>query len=70
MEKTFCQNSDKFGGSFIKDVKRQPKINYHGKRIIRSSRLQIFFKIDILKKFAICTEKQLCWSLLSIKLQD
>ena len=28
-----------------------------GKRIIRSSRSQMFFKIDVLKKFAICTEK-------------
>ena len=35
----------------------------------RSSRSQIFFKIGVLKNFAIFTEKRVCWSLFSIKLQ-
>ena len=29
----------------------------------RNSRLQVFFKIDVLKNFAIFTGKHLCWSL-------
>ena len=36
--------------------------------IIRSSRLQIFFKIGVLKKFTIFAGKRLCWSLFLIKL--
>ena len=39
------------------------QINYYSKRIIRSSRSQMFFKIDVLKKFTICTEKSLSESL-------
>ena len=37
--------------------------------IIRSSRLERFFKIGFLKNFAILTGKHLCWSLFLIKLQ-
>ena len=36
----------------------------------RSSRSQMFFRIGVLKKFAMFTEKHLCWSLFLIKLQD
>ena len=36
---------------------------------IRSNRLQMFFKIGVLKSFAIFRGKQLCWSLFLIKLQ-
>ena len=36
----------------------------------RSSRSQMFFKIGVLRNFAIFTVKQLCWSLFLIKLQD
>ena len=35
----------------------------------RSSHLQVFFKIAILKNFVIFTGKHLCWSLFLIKLQ-
>ena len=35
----------------------------------RSSRSQMFFKIDVLKNFIIFTGKHLCWSLFLIKLQ-
>ena len=35
----------------------------------RSSRSQMFFKIGVLKKFAMFTGKHLCWSLFLIKLQ-
>ena len=35
----------------------------------RSSRLQQFFKICVLKKFAMFTGKRLCWSFLLSKLQ-
>ena len=35
----------------------------------RSSRSQMFFKIDALKNFANFTGKQLCWSLFLIKLR-
>ena len=35
----------------------------------RSSRLQMFFIIDVLKHFAIFTGKHLCWSLFLIKQQ-
>ena len=35
----------------------------------RSSRLQMFFKIGVLKIFAIVTGKHLCWSFFLIKLQ-
>ena len=37
--------------------------------IIRTSRLQMFFKVGALKNFAIFTEKHLCWILCLIKLQ-
>ena len=48
-------------------VKRQWKRNkLRSKRIIGSSRSQMFFKIGTLKNFAICSGKQLCWSLFSI----
>ena len=43
-------------------------ISFHDK-IIRSSRWQMFFKIGVLKNFAIFTEKHLCWSLFLIMLQ-
>ena len=36
---------------------------------IRSSRLQMFFKIGVLKNFAIFTGKHPCWSLFKITLQ-
>ena len=35
--------------------------------IVRSSRSQMFFRLGVLKNFAIFTEKQLCWSLFLIK---
>ena len=35
----------------------------------RNSRLQMFFKIVVLKNFAIFAGKHLCWSLFEIKLQ-
>ena len=35
----------------------------------RSSRSQMFFKIGVLKKFAMFTGKHLCWSLFLRKLQ-
>ena len=35
----------------------------------RSSRSQMFFKVDVFKNFAIFTGKHLCWSLFLIKLQ-
>ena len=35
----------------------------------RSSRLQMFFKIDVLKSFANFTGKHLCWSLFLKRLQ-
>ena len=37
--------------------------------LYRSSRSQMFFKIGVLKNFAIFAEKHLCWSLFLIKLQ-
>ena len=36
--------------------------------LFRSSRSQMFFKIGVLKNFAIFTGKSLCWSLFLIKL--
>ena len=36
----------------------------------RSSRSQMFFKISVLKNFAIFTGNHPCWSLFLIKLQD
>ena len=36
---------------------------------VRSSRLEMFLKIGVLKNFAIFTGKYLCWSLFLIKLQ-
>ena len=36
---------------------------------MKSSRSQMFFKIGVLKKFAIFTGKHLCWCLFLIKLQ-
>ena len=38
-------------------------------KICRSSRSQMFFKIDILKTFVIFTGKRLCWSLFLMMLQ-
>ena len=38
-------------------------------KIVRSSRLQMFFKIGVLKIFASFTGKHLCWSPLLMKLQ-
>ena len=35
----------------------------------KSSRSQMFFKIDVFKNFAMFTTKDLCWSLFLIKLQ-
>ena len=35
----------------------------------KSSRWQMFFKIDVLEKFAIFAGKYLCWSYFLIKLQ-
>ena len=35
----------------------------------RSSRSRVFFKIGVIKHFAIFTRKHLCWSLFLIKLQ-
>ena len=43
--------------------------NSSTRQISRSSRSQIFFKIGILKNFALITGKHLWWSLFSIKLQ-
>ena len=37
--------------------------------IIKRDRLQIFFKIDVLKNYTIFTEKHLCWCLFKIKVQ-
>ena len=42
--------------------------NWHKGKTLRSSRSQIFFKIDVLKNLAIFTRKHLCWSLFLIKL--
>ena len=46
-------------------------INLNLKRLhwFRNSRSQMFFKISVLKNFAIFTRKHWCWSLYSIKLQ-
>ena len=46
------------------------KTSYSEKSVkYRSSRSQMFFKIAVLKKFAIFTGKDLCWNLVLIKLQ-
>ena len=37
--------------------------------LFRGRRSQIFFKVSVLKNFAIFTEKHLCWNLFLIKLQ-
>ena len=37
--------------------------------IFKSSRLQMFFKVDVLKNFVIFAGKHLCWSYFLIKLQ-
>ena len=44
-------------------------ITSHPHPLWRSSRSQMFFKIDVLKNFANFTGKHLCWSLFLIKLQ-
>ena len=44
--------------------------NINSNRIIRSSRMQMFFKIDALKKLAICMEEHLRWCLFSMNLQN
>ena len=53
---------------FKKDV--DPCVGYssHNKNF-RSSRLQMFFKIGVLKNFVIFTGKRLCWSFFLTKLQ-
>ena len=47
-------------------VNRQPKTNCWSKRIIRSSRSLMFFKIGVLKNFLTCKGKHQCWSFFSI----
>ena len=37
--------------------------------IFRSRHMQMFFKTGVIRNFAICTGKHLCWSLFLIKLQ-
>ena len=37
--------------------------------LMRSSRLQMFFKVCVLKNVVVLTEKHLCWNLFLIKLQ-
>ena len=49
------RGSDK-GGFFVSFPKNFKNIVFY-----RSSRLQMFFKIDKFKNFAIFTEKHLCW---------
>ena len=44
-------------------------VNYKIHAMWRSSCLQLFFKISVLKNFTILTEKHLWWSLFIIKLQ-
>ena len=51
-----------------KDSHQIPKNRIAVAETLRSSRLQMFFKIGVLKNFAIFTEKHLCWSLFLIKL--
>ena len=46
-------------------IVNQNRINCYSKRMIRSSRSQMFFKIDVVKEIAICIGKHLCWSLFS-----
>ena len=41
----------------------------HSRVLSKISRLQMFFKIGVLKNFAIFTGKNLCWGLFLIKLQ-
>ena len=44
-------------------------MEYGRSGIYRSSLLQVFFKIGVLKNFTTFKEKHLCWSLFLIKLQ-
>ena len=64
--------------SYIKKCKRRNLLFYNKTRCgisggiiiftYRNSRLQIFFKIVVLKNFTNFTEKHLCWSLFIVKL--
>ena len=56
-------------GTLFLDIYLQKLIISFHDKIIRSSRWQMFFKIGVLKNFAIFTEKHLCWSLSLIMLQ-
>ena len=56
-------------GTLFLDIYLQKLIISFHDKIIRSSRWQMFFKIGVLKNFAIFTEKHLCWSLFLIMLQ-
>ena len=51
---------------FISLFKAFPPVRLH---LLRSSRLQLFFKIGALKNFAYFTGKHPCWSFFLIKLQ-
>ena len=44
-------------------VKKKNILGIRENAFSRSSPSQMFFKIDVLKSFAIFTEKHLCWSL-------
>ena len=56
------------GTLFLEIYLQKLIISFHDK-IIRSSCWHMFFKIGVLKIFAIFTEKHLCWSLFLIMLQ-
>ena len=47
-----------------------PQVSFFTHFDFRSSGLQMFFKIGILKDFAVFTGKHLCWSLFLIKLVE
>ena len=51
------------------NCKKTAETNCWSKRIIRSSRSLMFFKIGVLKIFLTCKGKYQCWSLFSINLQ-
>ena len=57
-----------FSINFWKLPKKQICFQKSCEKPMRSSRSQMFFKIGVLKNFAILTGKHLCWSLLYIKL--
>ena len=54
MKKAFCKNLFTVGKSCDKKVCLSPEY--------RSSRLHMFFKLGVLKNFAILPGKHLCWS--------